>query len=99
MRTSVPLLGMMVLAIAVSGCATMKKTQSAGGPSELDQLRLEMDASIRGLETRVGALEAGQTEIRDALRSLTGLQQGLRQQIDELAKQRSAPLTEEPMEK
>ena len=77
MRMSAGITSLMLAgSLALTGCATT----TAKKPSELNQLRVETDASLRTLESRTAALE-------EEMKALTGLQEGIRVQLDELAKQ------------
>ena len=67
---------------------------------ELQQLR----ARAGNLEVNVNGMESSQQEIRNELRTLTGLQQGLQQQLNAIAQQLQAkdaasPVSQEPDEK
>ena len=96
MRHMRMLVGLVVAGSVCAGCASMcapKKTAMTG-PDPVQQLRTETNAKVQAIETRLGAIESSQNELREEVRTMTGLQQGLRQQLDALAQEhRNAPET------
>lgn len=104
MRTSCTLIGGLLLGALLAGCASTKiATQK---PSTLETLRSELrqlSARTGNLEVNMNGLESLQQETRNELRTLTGLQQGLQQQLNAIAQQlqakEAAPAASEPDEK
>lgn len=90
MRQTVMLLSGMLMVGLLAGCACT--TAAKPGAAQTETLRDE----LQQLSAHVSGLESSQREIQNELRTLTGLQEGLRQQMEGLAKQRPAA---EPDEK
>ena len=103
MTTLRTLVGLLLVAWIVTGCASTKPVRPTQAPSDSDRLRhdvTQLQSQVGHLELGLAGLESAQRELQDEVRTLTGLQQGLRQQLDALIEQSQRRAgAEEPDEK
>ena len=98
MQRTARILGSLALAAFMAGCACAKSSKRCQAPAastpssdaaSLRQELHELSSRVGNLEVNLNGIESSQREIQNELRTLTGLQEGLRQQLEGSAKQPS----------
>ena len=98
MQRTARILGSLALAALMAGCACVKGAKRCPAPTAstsssdtaaLRQELHELSSRVGNLEVNLNGIESSQREIQNELRTLTGLQEGLRQQLDGSTKQPS----------
>lgn len=72
--------GLLAMMLLIAGCASTKAAHQ--GPTEVERLRHEvtqLQAHVGNLEVNLNGVETAQQDIRDELRTLRGLYEGLRE--------------------
>ena len=98
MRRTIKLLSSVLVVSVLAGCACAHGAKRGSSADAMRQELHQLSSHVGNLEVNVNALESSQREMQNQLRALTGLQEGLRQQLEAMSKQTPAA-SQEPDEK